>query len=1420
MADLSAKDFLNVNQTEELLAEYLPRSLRERHLDLDLSAVRWISPLSLSCLFLWSKQVIQKNGTARIVLPAPGTYAHQFLAKINAAAALRREGIDVQGEQFVTEYARSALSAFETFESSESFERYRTHLDDDHQQSILLHSDTIPEVVSSGHVHRVLLKELVDNTFFHAGGLHSHYTLLQTTPAAQGRREHSLMASFQGAAYIEICVGDGSSRSLAGSLTDHVPPTYAPEITLQQGARPLDETEQAILYAFEYASTSNPERRRESLRKWLEDPELDDRAVATGLHDVASLVRGYGGQLIVRADGRLGTLDYSGGTPIPKASFWRRPHSKKTLAKLNGTVVCVRLPLGRYFRPTSRTSTRVATRSLVPSRTPDISVIGEGPHASGTSDFDRLITLEREILHQLQHQPAHPRIVAVVLDNLGVDAKLLSAFLELLTRIPRRGNGLALITSDPRHLSIATAAWERFELLSAQTALRERPAFAVISSPIQACSYGYPDDPSGTTADDSTVHFPSGNAFPLADLVRHARNSRLADALRGPEVLRSKSDVLFLLEKSFYTDTFFEIAELANSTVSRVTIENWVRQTFEEINAAAVISLGTPIDSILRHVVDTWRPSHKPQWFLLGDDNLLATAMKSARAAHHSDNATIALVTDVICTAERAARFLRTLPNPEKAVLVTLVDARPPDQEGQYLTVRGPEASKDVPIVSVLRHPVAPLRQKPGGISARNILVVDRRTFRPVRYAIPAESSLSADHVLNRAAAAGALAAGHFGLDDKHYAFFLALRPLFQELDSDIAAWLGEELAELRVARDASLESWEVLCVDEGTGLFALAERLLRDVPIRGPVLADLDMLDSPPLTPKESGASLWFIIPAMGSGRTIRRCLEYARQTSAKHVQVSVIVSRSYPDLLLFFQETAQYADSRVRIRNMVTVPLEAYNAGSCPVCALAHGLAAAKGRVSEARPRLVAALERAAEDFSLFPVESAAVLGVARPGDAEESLGEEAWLVSLYTRGTRDIDARRMLEDALKDGSVARRFAIGLGRVGYRPGSTLAQRLQVVYDVSAVANACEAWAKEPGTNEVAFSYALRGFAALVPNELRIALPTILASVSQHPELLTRLIAHAATETDLYWDLVDGSAAPLSLEQENLLDELRDFSRRGGAKSLSIGVFAIQELRRHFVRSLGWGTPLEILRISCRLPRLTWGEFRIHAARFLRDGYLEAERRVAIAKRAGILWTHLNRGRLSLDEAWSDLKGAIERFQLLITTNAPIDESVEPREAIQQQLDLLESLTKAFAARLTSLATRPGDAMRHAQEYSASSSRPRIPFKWRVADTCPALSIHESDLLEVILLLLENASDTTDAPFFDFMLGQEPSEVVMTLETTKPWRHSRDVEGGLVRIRELIAPYGALLELPLGQHDGVETGRTIQRIVFRRWED
>jgi len=165
-------DYLNIGTIEQVLLQSYSRSLQSNALTIDLSDSKWISPFALSVLHCWFSEIHDNKGTVFIIPPKGDTFATRF---VNSSGAFRhwqqkgwlRESSDPKAYQFRS----TKLAAFETFSSKEAFETYIEKMHGESQRNLLLNANELPEFVKSGNFHKIVLQELIDNTFAHGEGL-------------------------------------------------------------------------------------------------------------------------------------------------------------------------------------------------------------------------------------------------------------------------------------------------------------------------------------------------------------------------------------------------------------------------------------------------------------------------------------------------------------------------------------------------------------------------------------------------------------------------------------------------------------------------------------------------------------------------------------------------------------------------------------------------------------------------------------------------------------------------------------------------------------------------------------------------------------------------------------------------------------------------------------------------------------------------------------------------------------------------------------------------------------------------------------------------------------------------------------------------------------------------------------------------
>jgi hypothetical protein len=969
--------------------------------------------------------------------PEEDCFASLFLTAANAISVFEENGVKVLGRLASSAQLRhQKISAFETFADSASFRKYVDNLGDPTNRALLLHSETRPELLTSGHFHRIALLELLDNTFVHAGGRNSHYVAFESEAATDGRKTHPIFASFGGRGYIEICVGDSGCKNLVDTLRTFVPSPYEPTFNFEQ-RRKLDAAERCLLYAFEYGSTSKPKERGQRIaERFMRDVGTASN-VATGLHEILSLAKFYGGQIIVRTAGRLGTIDFSDASNrIPRAAFWRNIRNR-TLAGLRGTSMVLRVPLRRLGTSAQVTPKARIRSSASVTTTAAISIVTPSMSEGDRDGAETFLSIEPQLLEGLRLAASRHQLLALVLDGVRLNSKDFGICLELFARIPRNGAGLVVVTDDIHQVRVAAEQWE--QTLAASSGPNEflrQPSFVVaVDSENSSTLYGSVEHTDATTLLNGNVRVPSGTTgFPLDQIVTDVRALRIKEALQQPFVCHEgNKDTLYLIQSVYYTKKFYEVAKLLSQPIAEASVVMWLRHQIDTLKPTVIIYEAAFLESVLKQAMDPERLNgRRVQTLRAREDNVASTAVEAS--IESGKEGRVLVFIDVLCTGRFLNRFLQVFPAPERVDVLVLVDAR--DNSLQYFSVERRGRSIDVTIRSALKDRVTPIRDRPTDISFRDVLLIDRFTHAPTRYP-PAERADADDSLLlRRAGEAGALAAGHFALEDRHYIYFLSFQQVYGELRLELENWLKEQIEELKRWAGVDLSKLRTYCLDESTGLFQSLERVLRENSLDVPRLITREQLSAPPALPAVSDFPAWFVLPAIVTGTSARSCLDFAMTLGASRVQLSVVAGRVEPDVSRFYRGLQRYREMDIRFYFMFFVPLSSYWEGQCPACALRDSFRAALDRIGNGRPHLTELLQATINQLEVVFAQSAGSVGLEKPAGSS-TVWLEARAKGDYERARKDLEARSTLAKNLV-GDIGEGLAETVGRVPSESGFT----------------------------------------------------------------------------------------------------------------------------------------------------------------------------------------------------------------------------------------------------------------------------------------------------------------------------------------------------------------------------------------------
>ncbi len=1382
--------FLNLDAIEISLATRYKSSLKKGDLEFDLTDVEWFSPFTLSLLWCWIFQCKTAGCKVRLFSPQHDSLAAYFFRTVDLPGKLRSEGVLVEKDSPEGKTLRiGKLAAFDVFKSKRECDAYLDSLADEDQQAALLNTNDFPDIVRTGHFASIVLAELTDNTFTHGRGLNSHYLAFEADRAVAGHRKpHPIFTDFHGEPYVEICVGDSSNRSIVQTLQDQVLPNYQPDIEVGKQHK-FTEAERTLLYAFEYGSTSNPQARLNKIQAFLDSQAENPAEIETGLYSNLSLARLYKGQLIVRAGGLIASIDCSGVATRPRAAF-RLLAGPERLVTLKGSTVVLRVPVrlsssGKQVAPLAP----VGIRTAVPVR---ISVISPPSMSEPSFDAKILPYIETEISKGGSERKAP--LIACCLDGLRGPTMVLPGLLSLLAKIPRHGKGLFVTLDDLEQLRIAREHYSKLgDLQRNQGGLPSRdPSMVVaVSKENAATLYGSYEHPEATYIHEGKIKLPGGALTDLGQCIKTTREKRLQKELKRDGVRHSGHH--YLIFKSYYTTTFYEVPRITHDPAVRATLNLWLAGVIQDISPKVIVYTAPFLEPVLEACLSTISDEQRPALIAAFGDKVASTVLEVLKTSKVNNK--VLILIDVICTGRFLMQFTRAYPRPEELVVLALIDARP--QGTKYYAVSTPGGSVDIPLHSIMKDPLEPIKDRPPNVSASEIFVIDPLTHAPTQYPTPVVEHESEREVLEKLSVQKAFSAGHYSLREKHYVYFLPFKRAFVALGEKIEAWLKQEAVFLRTTSGIDLSETHIFCLDEDTGLYQLVERATRGSGINGITILNRENLLAPPTCRKTTGTA-WFVIPAMASGNTVHQCLEYGPSTGARSVLVSVVLPRVEPKVLLFYQNLTGYREKTTWVHFMFHLPLISYTEETCPIC---RRVETVKRRIPDVRlqNRLETLFRSTLERESVVYLTSAGGGEVRRDPEFDSVIAREMYLMALYYRSKWDIGARRTLKHEIEDQDNVECLATGAGRAShqneFRPAD-VEDRIYHINSLNSLSSTCKNWALKQHKIPRLFALQLRGFSVLCPGALRDHLGELIAKSIGHRAIYEILLTEACLQPELFWDALDDSPKPQDPESLELYTELVEFVRRNGTGLASEGLFKLHELREHLHRSRSWGNTIQSLIASINDPNSSREEIDTNLSAFMNQGFKEGQTLYSYLRRT-LLWPQLKIYLPVIDTAWADFCDAVREFETHLKF-----ENRESMEELRRYRETLEQKKRIFLQVIDRIAVRPGPVLEELRKLAPSEavSSAQI-FDIEVADDCPSIAMLREDFITCMQNLLANAhfhgnTDPNKTRFRFVSHRGAFSKVLLEVYQTSSWKKSERLEGGLYDVRTRLQIYGASMKI------------------------
>lgn len=928
-------DQISLGRFEKLMESNFVNSKKAKTVVFNLESLNWIGHFPAILLYSWATFLIQKNVDISFRLRDRAQLTPQVrkaMLEYGILSELSAHGADVPYHSSPNPRDGLKLKTLQTIDILDS------ELERGMSATMSFNSvrdsarDTIVDAFET------ILFELAENTFIHTNGAFPHFQVSVATSAGAVKNALSsqgLMAVFDpGTDYVEICIGD-LGPGIQSKLKRYVPDDFTSPFSAS-----LLNPERILSYAFEFGSTSDEDGRRQRLEELLAGRGVDDPAkIATGLFCVFETARSKGGQLVTRTPSAYLSFDFTRGRRNPRISG-RRDLGISRLASLPGTHYLLRLPLSATTRQRTQIVQKLSTS------VPEVQFLHAFKADNENESPRSLLDAINKVQRFLSSERNKDGLVFILPSIAPISSRAIAIFLGLLRSLPHGKKTLFWL--EPR----AQLVLENSNISSKRLRFGGQPVLVgdLITNTFAITDFSGADNIKGVDISASRSH---GALEPRAFAISQDRYAQelavlLTSILTSGTVRQQPGP--FLIEGKYYTDTFFQIENAIKNAEQRRLFTNWFllqlssagSDNLPEILLAAdphlnsfTVELANLIEAYFGYCPDVVRR----------DDRLSALSVLRDFTALSARGKRLLVITDVICTADRIKETLLAAQSTDVSRVFAFIDARSKIGQGEPLILK---ENRTLPIESILQQTIEPHQQCPSVPSddSETVYVIDRQTHSPTQYIRGEAPKYAVEELLeSHIKESDALAHGHFESGEKHYSYYLHFPRLFASMQLEIESWVASQVnAVSQITRSELSEQWHGLVFNPDGSLSWLPTFLesIRQAPKIS--IVTTKQLSAPP-APRpfkkkmttDSASNHWIVVlPAIASGETTRRIIEFVSRSDPSSILVLCVASRMDARNVSFLRQIRKYGNAELRFSCFFEFPFGSYNrvGGKCPYC------------------------------------------------------------------------------------------------------------------------------------------------------------------------------------------------------------------------------------------------------------------------------------------------------------------------------------------------------------------------------------------------------------------------------------------------------------------------------------------------------
>jgi signal transduction histidine kinase len=990
--DLTIKipEQLNSITFESILKKYyrISKLKKNDHIEFDLQQLIWCDIFELSLFGLWLKELKNFKKDIAIKIPVDKKII-RFFKTYEFFTFIKENNISIDNENYYSEikdFSDKPYYPLKIYDQIE-YDNLKNDLAKEDKYSLVFQDIFNSGIINSSALRNIVLKELGDNIFQHAGGklpliLMSKFKINELDKIKRidwqeklvknsNPLEHDFLLNLEGRSYFTIVVSDKGE-----GIVNKLMQSYINDKIIKNKKDNPNGCD-ILEYAFLEHSTSRTIDERLGLcadlyrdyeKKYFEG-KPPKTPPATGLYQLINTVKEYFGFLYVRCNDSAISYDFYSNPTEPRIHRNDKTKSLRKMTFFEGTQIKIHFPLNISYNKYKLNEVNFnysETKRDIKYSYLNLYDYFKDCSDENSSNINKKIFELFEFLkkHKYENSKYSSGIIFDMYNISEVSHKIIHFIVAKIAKTQNDNYAHVIINAS-------TILYEQLYKTFNPKKEKDTKSILCFSVNFQRQLIGIEEDEQkvfeGIISTETILnsqekefvykhsHLFDNKYSDRPDFI-HNRDKIFNSALFQIQDILNKNilnannnffypEVKVKLLSKVYCLGYFELYNILDGNeIYFLLLKEWLIFLLFITKPNVLISVSKLCNKIANDVINEYKARNialKVQHKEIVSPLSVAFSDLFSLSSEISENDNVLIFTDVIGSKKTIVRIINSITQTKSIRLSPIIDATSENQDDFKVN------NVQIQLLSLIKNPLKFFHTKPAEWSYDNILTVDPTTNKlnknivniqgPVWCQDYSEKGFSDDFVKRIILPHKSILNSHFISRNKHITYLFDIPSIVLKHSSEIIDSIYNDFKNLQNI-DTELESRKVFSIiypSFNPGLFDLTLELSKKLFCKPQPVASSDLMEQNVTFSDEYNEKLVFIIDdALDSGDNIFSLIDYCARKKAEYIFIYVLICRGSRKIIRRLENLKVYSESKLYFKYLASIPIPTYDKLSCPVC------------------------------------------------------------------------------------------------------------------------------------------------------------------------------------------------------------------------------------------------------------------------------------------------------------------------------------------------------------------------------------------------------------------------------------------------------------------------------------------------------